>query len=225
MVNGQHLLAGRASNPFLYLTTTGRRTGRAHRIEIWFAVHAGRLCLLSGGGRRTDSVRNLQANPHVTVELGDETEVGLARVLEAGTADDQLARRLLLTRYAHTEDDLDAWGRTSVPVVIEFPADANDPGTGRSGDRGPCPGSEVPTETRVAADRRRWRVRSRRYAASAGSPGAGLHRRSRTRRCRYQLSGRSRPTLRTRVMWRSRVRGEAPGRRRGRGRPRRRSRG
>ena len=113
--------------PFLYLTTVGRRTGRPHRIEIWFAAHAGRLYLLSGGRERADWVRNLQANPQVTVELGDEAHVGVARVLEAGAADDQLARQLLLTKYADSEDDLDEWGRTSLPVVIEFPADADEP--------------------------------------------------------------------------------------------------
>jgi hypothetical protein len=69
-------------------------------------------------------VRNLQANPRVTVELGDETHVGLTRVLQAGTADDQLARQLLVAKYADREDNLDEWGRTSLPVVITFPSDA-----------------------------------------------------------------------------------------------------
>jgi deazaflavin-dependent oxidoreductase (nitroreductase family) len=111
-----------ASEPFLYLTTFGRRTGRAHRIEIWFAVHGERLYLLSGGRDGADWVRNLQANPRVTVELGDETHVGAAGVLEAGTADDQLARELLVAKYRDDEDDLDEWGRTSLPVVIELRA-------------------------------------------------------------------------------------------------------
>ncbi|HVC35455.1 MAG TPA: nitroreductase family deazaflavin-dependent oxidoreductase [Chloroflexota bacterium] len=112
-----------ASKPFLYLTTVGRRTGRPHRIEIWFAAHAERLYLLAGGRERADWVRNLQANPRVTVELGDETHVGMAQVLEAGTAKDQLARELLVAKYGGTEDNLDEWGRTSLPVVVEFPAD------------------------------------------------------------------------------------------------------
>src|SRR2546425_12465251 len=84
-----------AGDPFLYLTTMGRRTGRPHRIEIWFAAHWGRLYLLAGGREGADWVRNLQASPRVTVELGDETRVGTARVLEANTAEDQLARALL----------------------------------------------------------------------------------------------------------------------------------
>ena len=113
-----------ASEPFLYLTTVGRRTGRPHRIEIWFAARDGRLYLLAGGRERSDWVRNLQANPRVTVELGDETRVGTAWVLAAGTPEDRLARELLVAKYGETED-LDEWGRTSLPVVIEFPADAD----------------------------------------------------------------------------------------------------
>jgi deazaflavin-dependent oxidoreductase (nitroreductase family) len=104
-----------------------------HRIEIWFAAHDGRLYLLSGGRERADWVRNLQANPRVTVELGGETRVGAAHVLEAGTAEDQLARELLLAKYAATEDDLDEWGRTSLPVVIELPPDVDEPDSWRSG--------------------------------------------------------------------------------------------
>jgi hypothetical protein len=81
--------------------------------------------LLAGGRERADWVRNLRANPRVTVELGDETRVGVARVLAAGTAEDRLARELLLAKYGGTEENLDEWGRTSLTVVIEFPADAD----------------------------------------------------------------------------------------------------
>jgi deazaflavin-dependent oxidoreductase (nitroreductase family) len=112
-----------SDQPFLYLTTTGRRTGRPHRIEIWFAERDGRLFLLAGSRERAEWVRNLQVNPRVTVELGTDTRPGLAHVLAPGTADDRLARELLLARYASTEDDLRDWGRTALPVVIELPAE------------------------------------------------------------------------------------------------------
>jgi deazaflavin-dependent oxidoreductase (nitroreductase family) len=115
------------SEPYLYVTTIGRRTGRPHRIEIWFAAHAGRLYLLSGGRERADRVRNTQANPLVTVELGDERHVGVAHVLGPSTAEDQLARELLVDKYADSEDNLDKWGPTSLPVVIEFRARPADP--------------------------------------------------------------------------------------------------
>jgi deazaflavin-dependent oxidoreductase (nitroreductase family) len=120
--DGPSWLTRWASQPYLYLTTTGRRTGRPHRIEIWFAAHAGRVYLLAGGRERADWVRNLRSNPQVSVQLGGETQPGLARVLEPGTAEDRLARDLLLAKYAPSEDDLEEWGRTALPVAIDFAA-------------------------------------------------------------------------------------------------------
>jgi deazaflavin-dependent oxidoreductase (nitroreductase family) len=123
--DGQRWPASWAREPFLYLTTVGRRTGQAHRIEIWFAARGGRLYLLAGSRERTDWVCNLQANARVTVELGDESHIGMARLLEAGAAEDHLARELLLAKYSGSEDDLDEWGRTSRAVVVAFPAAAS----------------------------------------------------------------------------------------------------
>jgi hypothetical protein len=58
-------------------------------------------------------VRNLRANPRGTVELGDQSRVGLGRVHQPGTAEDHLSRDLLVSKYA---DDLERWGRSSLPV-------------------------------------------------------------------------------------------------------------
>jgi deazaflavin-dependent oxidoreductase (nitroreductase family) len=77
------------------------------------------MYLLSGGRERSDWVRNLQANPQVTVELGDETHAGVARVLQPGTAEDERARELLVNKYREGSN-LDEWGRTALPVAIEF---------------------------------------------------------------------------------------------------------
>ena len=76
--------------------------------------------MLSGGRAGADWVRNLKANPRVTVELGNESHAGVAHILEANTAEDQRARDLLVAKYADAEDNLEDWGRTSLPVVIEF---------------------------------------------------------------------------------------------------------
>lgn len=108
-----------ADRPFAYLTTIGRWTGAPHRIEIWFAVDNGRLYLLSGGRDRSDWVRNVQANPEVTVELGTDTFAGIARVLQPDTSEDRHARELLVTKYRQG-NDLESWGRTSLPVMITF---------------------------------------------------------------------------------------------------------
>jgi len=115
-----------ANEPFAYLTTFGRRTGAPHRIEIWFAVDNSRLYLLSGGRNRSDWVRNLQANPNVSVELGTETFAGVAEVLAPDTPEDRHTRELLVTKY-RKGNDLEEWGRTSLPIVITFtsPAETN----------------------------------------------------------------------------------------------------
>lgn len=116
----QQWLARWSGEPYAYLTTTGRRTGQPHRIEIWFAEHEGRMYLMSGGRDRSDWVRNVQANGNVTVELGEGAHAGFARVVEPGTEDDMRARELLVAKYREG-NNLDEWGRASLPVVIQFP--------------------------------------------------------------------------------------------------------
>lgn len=120
-----HWLIQAAHEPFAYLTTTGRRTGRPHRIEIWFAIEHGRLYLMAGGRDRADWVRNLRANPQVSVEIGGETHAGRARILQPDAPEDQRARDLLVSKY-QAGDNLDEWGRMSLPVIVEFPEAAAD---------------------------------------------------------------------------------------------------
>ena len=109
---------------FCYLTTTGRVSGRSHTIEIWFALHGRTLYLLSGGGDRSDWVRNLQRDPAVTVRLGrrDADELpGRARVVEAGTDEDELARRLVAGKYQPGYGgDLSGWRRSALPVAVDL---------------------------------------------------------------------------------------------------------
>jgi deazaflavin-dependent oxidoreductase (nitroreductase family) len=107
---------------FAYLTTTGRKTGKAHRIEIWFAIEDGRMFLLSGGGDRADWVRNIRKNGDVRVQVGSQSTPARARVARAG-AEDQRARELLDAKYMGWKQGkrLSSWARGSTPVVIELP--------------------------------------------------------------------------------------------------------
>lgn len=111
-----------ADAEFCYLTTRGRRTGRPHRIEIWFAAAEGRLYMMAGGRDRSDWVRNLQAGPDVMIELNGEEHPGRARVLVEGDAEDRLARQLLAAKYQGWREGrpLSEWARTALPVAVEF---------------------------------------------------------------------------------------------------------
>jgi deazaflavin-dependent oxidoreductase (nitroreductase family) len=111
---------GLAELDYAYLTTTGRASGRPHRIEIWFAMYEGIVYLLAGGRDRSDWVRNLLACAKVTIEIGDRTRDARARVIEPGSTEDSLARRLLLDKYAPGDPSgLAAWGTTALAIAVE----------------------------------------------------------------------------------------------------------
>ena len=108
------------SEPFCYLTTTGRVSGRSHRIEIWFALHDDVVYLLSGGRGDADWVRNILVSPQVVLEIADVKRLTHARVVEPGTDEDALARLLLLEKYDGPGESLTEWARTSLPFAIAW---------------------------------------------------------------------------------------------------------
>jgi deazaflavin-dependent oxidoreductase (nitroreductase family) len=73
---------GRPEPEFLYLTTTGRRTGLPREIEIWFTHRAGRCYLVAESGERAQWVRNLRADPRVRWRIGANTYAGRARMVD-----------------------------------------------------------------------------------------------------------------------------------------------
>ena len=110
-----------AADDYCYVTTTGRRTGQPHRIEIWYAVAGELVYLLSGGGLRSDWVRNVLSNPAVTVEIGDQTQRGDARVI-VENAEAERARALVYEKYAtRSGDDLTAWRDSALAIAITVP--------------------------------------------------------------------------------------------------------
>jgi deazaflavin-dependent oxidoreductase (nitroreductase family) len=119
----------RADAQYCYLTTTGRVSGRPHTVEIWFARRGATVYLLSGGGERADWVRNLRRRPEVAVRFGrrNASELpGHARVLDQGTAEDELARDLLVEKYQPGYGgDLSGWRRSSLPVAIDLEGGAD----------------------------------------------------------------------------------------------------
>lgn len=67
---------------YLYLTTTGRRSGEPREIEIWFTRRNGCYYVIA---EFTTShwVQNVLANPRVEVRVGEERFRAVARVIAA----------------------------------------------------------------------------------------------------------------------------------------------
>lgn len=87
--------------PYLYLTTTGRKSGHPHEIEIWFVAHDGCYYLVSGNREQADWVQNILHNPAVTFRVGEQTFSGTGRIVTAET-DAELAdtvSRLMAAKY------------------------------------------------------------------------------------------------------------------------------
>jgi deazaflavin-dependent oxidoreductase (nitroreductase family) len=72
-----------AESPYLYLTTTGRRSGQPREIEIWFTQRDGRYYVIAETGASARWVQNLQVNPRVRWRVMGVTFSGRARVVDA----------------------------------------------------------------------------------------------------------------------------------------------
>jgi deazaflavin-dependent oxidoreductase (nitroreductase family) len=78
---------------FLYLTTTGRRSGQLREIEIWFTRHEGRYYVIAEHRDQANWVQNLRANPQVNIRVAGSSMEATARAMDA-TVDRTLWRRI-----------------------------------------------------------------------------------------------------------------------------------
>ena len=67
---------------FLYLTTLGWKTGKQHRIEIWFAEHNKRYYIISEKLESAHWVQNIKHNPAVSFSINDNMFKGNARIVD-----------------------------------------------------------------------------------------------------------------------------------------------
>ncbi|HEX9362414.1 MAG TPA: nitroreductase/quinone reductase family protein [Candidatus Dormibacteraeota bacterium] len=115
------------------ITTTGRRTGKARRIEIVFHNIGGRIEIVfhNIGGRiyisglprtqKRDWLLNLEADPHFTFHLKGRTRADLPAV--ARVIDDEAERRDVLPHVARNwrRNDLEQMVRYSPLIEVAFP--------------------------------------------------------------------------------------------------------
>jgi len=81
----------------IQLTTTGRRTGRPHTVELSFAYRDGYVYLLAGIPR--DWHKNLLRNPSVTVSTGGTSFRGVAEPIKDEKGMLEATREMFLLKY------------------------------------------------------------------------------------------------------------------------------
>jgi deazaflavin-dependent oxidoreductase (nitroreductase family) len=104
------------SEDYCYLTTTGRLSGEPREVELWFERERDTVYMLSGNGVLSAWVRNLLADPRVTVRIGGETFEGRAEVVSED-AEVARVRAIVAGKYDQLES---AWRREGVPVAVEL---------------------------------------------------------------------------------------------------------
>ena len=93
------------------ITTTGRKTGQPHRIEIVFHNVGGRLFISGMPGFKRSYIANLTADPHFTFHLKGPVRADLAATARIIT--DDAERREVLPHIARI------WKRDDLPAMIK----------------------------------------------------------------------------------------------------------
>jgi deazaflavin-dependent oxidoreductase (nitroreductase family) len=67
---------------FIYVTTTGWKSGNPHTIEIWYVAYQGRYYIVSEHRERSHWVQNIRHDPAITLRVGERTTPGTGRALD-----------------------------------------------------------------------------------------------------------------------------------------------
>jgi len=106
------------------ITTTGRKTGRPRRIEIWFHRAGGRYYITGVPGSR-NWYANVLANPRFTFHLKESARADLPAVARPVT-DPEERRQVLLAADTiwnrPNERNVDEWVRRSPLIEVVFEA-------------------------------------------------------------------------------------------------------
>ena len=103
---------------FAYLTTVGRRTGKAHTVQLWFAYADGKI-FLSHEGHYTDWMKNIAHGSPVRARIGTLSLEAYGTILKEGESC-ELGKRSLYEKYygPAPKATIDDWFELS--TVIEL---------------------------------------------------------------------------------------------------------
>ena len=90
---------------FLYLTTKGWKTGREHRIEIWFVSYTDKYYIMSERREKAHWIQNIIHNSRVRFTVNYKSFDGKARIVDK-TTDAKLAEEvsnLVHTKYGWSD--------------------------------------------------------------------------------------------------------------------------
>jgi len=110
-----------AGEKFIYLTTRGRKTGKPHTVELWFAV-AGKEIYLSHEGAYSDWMKNIVEDGRVEFRIGKIQFRGNARIAKDGEEAFELGKRALYLKYygKADEDTINDWFSESTIIEISM---------------------------------------------------------------------------------------------------------
>ena len=96
---------------FLYLTTKGWKTGRLHKIEIWFVEQNKKYYVLSEYKKKVHWVQNILHDPTISFHVDNQTFHGYGRVIE------DVAETDLINRVSQLMDKKYGW---SDGLIVEL---------------------------------------------------------------------------------------------------------
>ncbi len=108
------------AHKFIHITTLGRRTGKQHVVELWFAIANGKV-YLSHEGQETDWMKNIAQNPEVTFEIGGKCFKGRGRYVQDGAEGTSVGKVALYEKYygKAEREIIEDWFSLSKLLMIE----------------------------------------------------------------------------------------------------------
>jgi deazaflavin-dependent oxidoreductase (nitroreductase family) len=107
---------------YIYLTTTGRKSGRKYTKELWFAIGDGKI-YLSHEGQYTDWMKNIAKNPSVAVKIGTASFNANARIVGGNEQSREIGKNSLYEKYygPAAKEVIDDWFELSTVVELTLP--------------------------------------------------------------------------------------------------------